>query len=815
MLDQMDDDQERAEYEARCTRFAALSAHLKGLRDDAIKARAASGIEQEWLEDEEYFQGIDDANRAERKIKPTSPDGRVTIERKASKSTTRSTVFVNITKPFTIAAASKIADPLSRFTFGAKPTPIPDLIKKATDEATLAFDEQGKPINKPVTDENGQPVDVPQIVNGQPMLDQSGQPILRPAMTQATVADVAKHEMQQAIEAADKAKTQIMDWLTEAGFKDEVATSINDKARIGTGVLKGPFPEYSRRRAVVKALEGIGMVIKEDLIPKSRCISVWNLYPDGSCGESIHNGKYIFERDDINARQLQSLAKTPGYIKEEIEKVLEEGPKSAFTGTHKRMRGDKQNDKETYEIWYFHGFMSRRDLMDAGYEFKQEAPPEAELEDRQEGVPEEYGLLGAEMPEAVVEPDLGCECDEDEQFPVIVVMVNDTVIKATLSPLDSGKFPYDVMVWQRRPGHWTGVGVPRQMRTEQDGVNAATRNLMDNAGLAGGPMLIVDRSKLSPADGSWELRPRKVFYTNDVSDGGGSVRDAITWIMTPSQQQELQAIIQFWMNLAEKATGLPMLLQGSLSENTPQTYKGQQLLNNNASSVLRMTARGTGKALEDHVNGYYEWLLIHGEDDSMKGDFKLEVAGMVEELIERDAQSQALVQLLGASANPIFGLDPELVMAESLKSQRFDAEKLKLSDEKKRQMQQAMQQQGQAQDPRIAVAQMNAQARSQDKQIELHAKAEMEQARRDFEAQQAEMDRALEQYLKEVDAQIATAEMRGDMDMNNNELKVALARDAAKLKTQINLARQVRAPQVATPAMEPVGRAQDGMAFQQ
>jgi hypothetical protein len=106
---------------------------------------------------------------------------------------------------------------------------------------------------------------------------------------------------------------------------------------------------------------------------------------------------------------------------------------------------------------------------------------------------------------------------------------------------------------------------------------------------------------------------------------------------------------------------------------------------------------------------------------------------------------------------------------------------------------------------------MNAETRSQ----ELQAKAAMEQAQRDFDAQQAEMDRALEQYLKEVDAQIATAEMRGDMDMNNNELKVALARDAAKLKTQINLARQVRAPQVLAAPSEPPQRAPNGQAFQQ
>ena len=37
---------------------------LLAKRKEAITARQASGIEQEWQEDEEHYQGIDDANRA-------------------------------------------------------------------------------------------------------------------------------------------------------------------------------------------------------------------------------------------------------------------------------------------------------------------------------------------------------------------------------------------------------------------------------------------------------------------------------------------------------------------------------------------------------------------------------------------------------------------------------------------------------------------------------------------------------------------------------------------------------------------------------
>jgi len=831
---------ENTEHEDRSAKLAALGNTLKTLRDEAVKARADSGIEAEWLEDEEYFQGIDDANRDGKAIKPTSPDGRVVIEKSKSKKTSRSTVFVNITRPYVNAASAKLADmlfPTDDSNFGMRPTPIPDLINKAKDFSP-AVDADGNPVTKTLVDENGQPVMQPQMNGDQPVIGPDGQPVTGPVQKQATNADMAEEEMKQAKESCEKAEKQINDWLVQCGYHGEGRQVIEDSARIGTGVLKGPFPENVRKRAVVKALAGIGMIIKDELVPKSRCISVWNLYPDGACGESIHNGKHIFEYDQINARQLSELKRDPSYIASAIDQAIEEGPKNRATGTSKRPRGQKANDKEMFDIWYFTGYLTKDDLETAGYKFEKEPAEEDPVGlmdapdlDENQGSPEfaeiESGfdnmpaLTGgdpdehseeSEAPEqeGMEEPECACEDeDKNKQFPSLVVMVNDLVIKATLQPLDSGEFPYDVMPWQRRAGHWAGIGVARQMRTSQDGVNAATRNLMDNAGASGSPILIIDRSKIVPADGKWNLGAQKVYYTVEGAELD-DVRKAFTWILAPSMQVELMAIIQFWMQRAEDETGLPMLLQGQLGR-SPDTVGGMTMLNNNASSVLRRIARiFDDQITEPHIGRYYEWLLMHVEDESMKGDFTIDARGS-SALIERDMQSQVLMQMLGSSANPIFGLDPELVMQEFLKAQRFDADKLKLSDEKKQQLQQAAQNQSGAQDPRLEIAKM----REEGRQAEFAAKQQADEQKRQFEASQAELDRALTQWEKNVDAQIAAAQLGGEQTMQTDELKAGLAKEAVKLRTQIALARQtMRPPQVAQPSFEPGGRAPDGQAFQ-
>lgn len=805
--------------------LAALSSTLTELRDDAIKARAESGIEAEWLDDEEYFQGIDDSNRAERKIKPTSPDGRVTIERKAKKST-RSSAFVNITRRYVNAAAAHVADkliPNDDSNFGMKPTPIPDLIKRSKDMSP-ALDEAGIPMMKPVMDDAGSPQMQPQMQNGQPVMGPDGHPAMAPATAQVTNADLAKQEMKEAKESCEKAFTQIKDWLVEGGYHGHARRVINDSARIGTGVLKGPFPEMSRRRAVVKALEGIGVVIKEEIAPRSRRIDVWNLFPDPSCGEDIHRGKYIFEQDAINSRLLGELKKDPSYISEAIDRVLEEGPKNPVTRQSRRGRNYSKTDKETFDIWYFHGYLSKKDLETCGYEFEteQEEPGLLNAEQDESGDMTEADML--EVERSFGEADYG-EADEamapernddNEQFPAIAVMVNETIIKATMSPLDSGKFPYDLMLWQRRAGHWAGEGVARQMRTSQDGVNAATRNLMDNAGLSGGPILIMDRKKIVPADGEWKLGPHKLFYTTDDFDGG-NIKDAITWITIPSMQAELMNIIQFWMKAAEEETGLPMLLQGQQGGAT-QTKGGMQLLNNNGTSLLRrVTNTYDDDVTKPHIGSYYEWLLMYGEDDSMKGDFTIE-ARASSVLIERDAHSQLLPNLLGASLNPAYGVDPEEVMNEMLKSQRFDAEKLRLSPEKKAEAAKMQP----PPDPRIQVAQINADTRLKleeldDKDAADHAMAaaQLQLNEQNFDAQQAELDRQLAQWSKNIDSQVDMVALQGDRELGLAELKATLARESAKLKTAIQLSREnARASAMPKPAIEPAGRAAPGNSYQ-
>jgi hypothetical protein len=646
---------QQREREEALARLSALSQSLAKKRQDAIQARAESGIEEDWLEDEEFYQGIDDANRdlQQGRGKPASPEGGpATAARGSDVSKVRSRVFLNITRPYVDAAAAKVADmllPTDDQNWGVEPTPVPDLVRAAKDNSQI------------LDMATGQPMMMTQDPNGQQ----------RPL----TVADRAKRIMDQAKEAARAAENRIDDWLTETNYNAETRKVIESCARLGVGIAKGPYP-VARGKTVVGKANGLVSITEQIVVaPETRCISPWNFYPDPSCGSDIHRGSFTWEKDTLTTRELYDLLQDDSYIPETIMQALEEGPQKKHAADDKRSPGSfNLDEREPYEVWYFYGFIEKEDMEAAG-----------------------------------------CECpDNYEAIPALVTMVNDLVIKAALNPLESGEFPYDVMCWQTRDDYWAGPGVARQIRPAQRILNGATRNMMDNAGLSSGPQVAIKRGVVEPVDGLWTLTPRKMWTVNE--DYEGKVEDAFMAINIPTMQAELMGIIQFAIKMAEDITGLPLMLQGQQGK-APETVGGMTMLNNNASTVMRRIARTYDDCVtEPHIRRYYQWLLLDPTvPENEKGDYKIIARGS-SALVERDLQNQTIAQMGAMVVNPAFGIDPKRWVAEFFKAQRLDPRLFQYTEDELKQLAQAQQPQ---KDPAVAVAEMRANVELQKHQLDL------------------------------------------------------------------------------------------------
>lgn len=717
--------EEQKAYEQRIDRLQSLSAVLVKKRDEAIEARQLSGIEEDWREDEDHYEGIDDANRDlyRNRGKPLSPEGG---SDKDKEQTVRSRIFMNITRSYVDAAAAKVADmllPTDDQNWGIEPTPIPTLTKN-------------KKSNDPLMAPNGQPV---------MSSDDAGNP------KQMTVGEHAEQIIEVARVAAKAAETRIDDWLKESRFNHETRKVIESCARLGTGVIKGPYP-VAREHGTISKEGGLTSIVRKmELFPESSNIDCWDLYPDPSCGNNIHNGSYIFEKGRLTKRGLEDLKQDTSYIAEMIDICIAEGPQKKNLEERDAERQSLNLDnKSQYDIWYYTGFISPEDMEAAG-----------------------------------------CPCGErEESVPATVMMINDRVVKAAVNPLDSGAFPYDVMNWQERDGYWAGIGVSRQIRTPQRMLNAAVRNIMDNAGLMSGPQIVMKRGIIEPADGVWQITPRKLWYM--LEDAVGKVEDAFAAVNIPAMQDQLFNIVQFAIKMAEDVTGLPMLLQGQQGK-APETVGGMQMLNNNASTVMRRIARTyDDKVTEPHISRYYEWLLLDPEvPESEKGDYKIVAKGS-SALVERDIQNQTIAQMGAMVVNPTFGINPQKWIAEYFKSQRLNPALFMYTEDELK----AMQEQAAAnppQDPR----QITAQAQIEATKIRTEGMVQVSQAntqekmtQREIDLQDAREERASRELLARMAYDTKIMELADKRDLTIQQIKAQLADTAMKERNKKDMQNQ-------------------------
>jgi hypothetical protein len=250
-------------------------------------------------------------------------------------------------------------------------------------------------------------------------------------------------------------------------------------------------------------------------------------------------------------------------------------------------------------------------------------------------------------------------------------------------------------------------------------------------------------------------------------------------------------------------TGLPMLLQGQQGK-APDTVGGMTILNNNGTAVLRRIARLFDSCItEPHIGRYYDWLMAHEDDESLKGDYLIDARGS-SALVERDLQNQEMPQILQMCLNPLFEKSPKRAMDEYLKSRRFDPKMFDLTDEEKA----AVASRQQPEDPRIAAAKIAAitakeiagiKDATEQKKIEVQSADNQMDAKVALERINADMDRA----------------MSGDGTTRDTALQKIKA-DLAAITLKLQVQRELDpGPQVMTPPSEPRGKAPPGRAFQQ
>lgn len=683
--------QQQKELEMREQLAQVLAKH----RDDAVRYRHGSGIEQQWSEDQAYYEGRDESSRS-MYYKGMTTAAPLIAKRK---SRYRSKVFLNITRPYVETAASKVIEvlcPTDAASWMIKPTSIPSIPEEPS---VLVAAAQAQQTQQPLPQEGMQ-----QIQQLQPA------PI-----------DELEDFRKRALASAKGAQIWIEDKLEECHFQAALRGVVDEASLLGTGVLRGPVP---MSKVTTKTDAAGNIIVVEEILPVSSKISVWDAFPDPACGDDIHNGQFFIEHDRMVEKQVLDLKQQPGYIDDAIDHVIAEGPKGSMaSGLVSPPYESNDQTAERFHVWYYTGFLKREEVMA-----------------------------------------MQCKCEDSDEIknigvPVIITMINNTPVKAHLNPDPTGKFPYDFMCWQKIAGSPFGIGIARQIRACQSILNSHVRAMMENAGLCSGPQIVIARGSVAPADGSWEVTPRKVWFLKIDADSQ-NVGEAMNSFTIPSVQQELLQAIDFALKMAENVTGLPILLQGQQGPNgVPETLGGMQILVANASSLVRRIARIFDDSLiTPHIMRYYVWMMNYVEDQSIKGDFKIVALGSTA-LVARDQRNTFLTQTCPQyMANPAFGIDPSRLFKKIAKANgENNPEEIMFSAEEMKVMQQNAQP-----DPRVQVAQLTTQTKLQTAQM-------------DNETRQASIARDTDRDTKYVEAETQRTQVTAQVRMEELKLKRELA----------------------------------------
>lgn len=714
-------------------RLQAFGMSLAATRDKWIRARASTGWDKRVAQDIDQYHGKDAANKMGAHMMESVEQGYPITSRNAKPN--RSTVFVGITRQKANAAEARLADillPTDDRNWGLQPTPDADAARALEDDGMLVDPATGQPV---LFDARGNVVTDPQL----------GQPVPKSKIAQAS--------QWAAYKAAQAMQKEIDDQLVECDYNSEVRKMLHDAAVTGTGVIKGPVVTKRTRKAWREQRDASGQAVQvievvEMLRPASFRIDPRMVWEDPACGDDVKNGQGVFELQTMTMRQVRELAKQPGYLKGQLRKVIEEGPRksAALNETRQQIDGadrDANEADKTFQQWIYWGELDPEDLQAAGVDVDGKEDPLRSF----------------------------CGCVE---------MINNTVVRAYINPLEDSPIPYDFYPWEKVSGSTRGYGIPYLMRAQQSVINAAWRQMMDNAGVTSGPQIVIKQAAIQPADGTWQLTPRKIWY---ASDDTVDVRSAMAAFEFNSHQAELAGIIDLAEKLGDQETATPMMAQGQQGS-APDTVGGMQMLMNSANVVLRrLVKQFDDYVTKPHIRRYYDYNMLYSDKDEVKGDFNIDARGS-SALIVRDIQNQAFTNLLAIATNPVFApmIDPRVLFEKALQAQHIDPKDIMLSEEEIK-AKQAQQQQAPP-DPRIQAAQITAQARVAEAQAVQQGVTSQVQARAQAEVE----DRQLRLQELQIRREVEMLKLAAQERITIQEVKAQLAQAAINDRTKKELA---------------------------
>lgn len=435
-----------------------------------------------------------------------------------------------------------------------------------------------------------------------------------------------REEAQQRVSRMER---KMEDQLIEGGWYKAFNEFIDDIVTFPFAAIKGPI---KRKRKVLQwSPEGQELVTEEIIRNEWERVDPFHIYW-APWASDINDG-YVIERHRLTRTDLQALIGVPGYDEDAIRTVLSEH--TGGTLGEWLWSDTAKSEAEGKDVT---AVQHTTDLIDA-LQLWDSVPGSLLLE---------WGVSEEEIQ------------DKDLDYPCEVWLIGQTVIRAVLNYDPLGRKPYYLTSYEAKPGSVDGKGVADLCRDTQMMMNAAARALANNMGIASGPQVGVNVSRLPAGEDITQMYPWKIWQFQSAEFNDGS--QPLSFFQPSSNANELMAVFEKFSSRADEDTMIPKYMTGGHQPGASRTSSGLSMLISNAGKGIKQVISNIDKnVIIPAIQRLYHDNIRYAEDMDMVGDVNINARG-ASSLVVKEAEAlrrNEFLQLVlnSPTAQQIVGMD--------------------------------------------------------------------------------------------------------------------------------------------------------------
>lgn len=430
--------------------------------------------------------------------------------------------------------------------------------------------------------------------------------------------NVLKRAQEVAEERASNMKRKIDDQLVEAKFSRTFRDFIHDFSKFPAAFLKKEYKKQPVKKWKSTAGGNWKVKVKEEVILSHRRVSPFNIFPVSNSAELQHTD--LIERERYTRAQLNSfIGAGNGFSDKAISSVLnkyDSGLQDQFWTDSEVERINKGqsglNQGQLIDTAIYNGYVQGKKILEWA---------------------EENNSKNKEF-KKVTSPDL--------DYLVEAWLVGSDVIKLNINQDPMGRKPYFKASFESIPDQFWGRSPAQMGKNLADTMNDTHRAGVNNLALASGPISEFDIDRIQNGDKITSIVAGMVIHSdNKKLDNMPAVRFHQAPLITP----QINAVFDHYKRILDNITIPPFAHGDTNISGAGSTSSGLNKLIDLSDRVLRWAIADIDEVVSDVITDYYDHNMEFSDDESIKGDIRIE-AGGAKALAEMGQSAQRKLEFL-------------------------------------------------------------------------------------------------------------------------------------------------------------------------